>query len=753
MSARTNLPSLAYTQQLAPLAEDASTCSDDDALLPLIQRWVLALMVQYKKVVELPEDSVLRQLFKVGSPEYWHGHEDDPIEYLDDQEPGTKADQRRKQRWTAELLAAAKVNTAAVDPDFSHPAFANVLALGELLGMNDADMVVLCFLVLLHGDDRLQDSVSRMRLKLGNETDCVAMLANTTGCSAVHLQRAFRRDSPLRSMGLLKLGKEARDMENYMELPRGLPTLMMDPHESTLPLVRHFFTPRSPSTLNVTHFPHLADEAAIIAGILREAMRHGIAGTNILLYGPPGVGKTELASVVAQTLQAELYEVGYADDDGAPIRGVERLQAFNLCQRLLSRRNNALVLFDEVEDMLERGEVPGKAWVNRALEENPVPAIWITNHPNALDPAYRRRFDYSVQFRTPPRAVRLQIASHYLQGIASVDAENADVAAQSADHTWLHDLAESTSLTPSQMERAAKVARLVEAQSLLQGDTAPAQQRVLQVLERSAKLLGQPKLRPGRPMATAYDLAYLNTDAPVTALVESLRHAPGGSFCFYGPPGAGKTALARYIAQALELPVVLRRASDLLDMYVGGTEHKIAEMFDAARAEPCVLILDEADSFLQSRAEAKHSWEITQVNELLTQMEEFEGLFICTTNLLAKLDPASLRRFDWKVAFSAMTASQRWAFFLQEFHLLGGNMETAAPLQSYVRQQLGGLTPGDFAPVTRQFRLLRRTPSAQELLERLRGELAVKNGGHADSSVYLSAYGNGAAVKNIPVAA
>ncbi len=753
MSARTNLFSLAYTQRLAPLGNDTSASPGDDALLPLIQRWMLALIVQYRKVFELPQDSTLRKLFKVGNPEYWHDHEDDPITYEDDQEPGTTADVRRKQRWSAELLTAAKVSTVAGEPDFSHPVFANVRALGELLGLSDTDMVVLCFLVLLHGDERFHENVSRMRLKLGSESECVAMFTSTTGCNTVDLQRAMRRDSPLRSMGLLKLGKEARDMEDFLELPLGLATLMMDPHESTLPLVRHFFTPRSPSTLDVSHFPHLADEAVIIAGILREAMRQGIAGTNILLYGPPGVGKTELASVVAQTLQAELYEVGYADDEGAPIRGVERLQAFNLCQRLLSRRNNALVLFDEVEDMLDKGEIPGKAWVNRALEENPVPAIWITNHANALDPAYRRRFDYSVQLSTPPRAVRLQIASHHLQGIASADAANSDTVVQSADQTWLHDLAESASLTPSQMERAAKVARLVEAQSLMQGDTAPAQQRVLQVLERSAKLLGQPKLRPGRPMATAYDLAYLNTDAPVTALVESLRHAPGGSFCFYGPPGAGKTALARYIAQALELPVVLRRASDLLDMYVGGTEHKIAEMFDAARAEPCVLILDEADSFLQSRAEAKHSWEITQVNELLTQMEEFEGLFICTTNLLEKLDPASLRRFDWKVAFSAMTASQRWAFFLQEFHLLGGNMETAAPLQSYVRQQLGGLTPGDFAPVTRQFRLLRRTPSAQELLERLRGELTVKNGGQADSPVYLSAYGNGAGIKNIPVAA
>jgi SpoVK/Ycf46/Vps4 family AAA+-type ATPase len=176
-------------------------------------------------------------------------------------------------------------------------------------------------------------------------------------------------------------------------------------------------------------------------------------------------------------------------------------------------------------------------------------------------------------------------------------------------------------------------------------------------------------------------------------------------------------------------------------------------MFAAAAAEPSVLILDEADSFLQSRSQAKHSWEVTQVNELLTQMEEYEGLFICTTNLLEKLDAASLRRFDWKIAFFPMTASQRWAFFLQELHLLGGSIAAAKHLQVAVRQQLAGLTPGDFAPVTRQFRLLRQVPSAQEYFERLRAELVTKNGGVPDSASYQKAYPEVTSRKNLPLAA
>jgi transitional endoplasmic reticulum ATPase len=71
-----------------------------------------------------------------------------------------------------------------------------------------------------------------------------------------------------------------------------------------------------------------------------------------------------------------------------------------------------------------------------------------------------------------------------------------------------------------------------------------------------------------------------------------------------------------------------------------------------------VLLLDEADSFLQDRTLAHCQWEVTEVNELLTQMEAFDGLFICATNLLDRLDPAALRRFGLKLEFLALRPEQ-----------------------------------------------------------------------------------------------
>lgn len=724
MAQRVSIPANDYVEWLLPKHDATASAAAQDGLLPLVRRWFLSLLVKHNQVDQLATRSHMRRLLEVGNPAYWNGQEDDPIHFDDDTETGSEANERRSKRWAYVLLEAAQSKAMAQSLDYAHPVFVNIQILGDLLSLNAADRVVLCFLVLVRCFEPLESVVDNLHIQIGSPAELAGILALATGCTAEQVRRALTRNSALRSMGLVSLERDSTALERYAELQRGIGPLLMTPHDSADTLVQFLLTARKSTALTNQHFPHLADEIALLASLLGEAMRKKVSGTNILLYGPPGVGKTELASVLAQQLGASLYEVGYADEDGEPIRGTQRLSAYALCQRLLGQRTDALVLFDEVEDMLEDGETPGKAWVNRSLEENPVPAIWITNNERAMDPAYLRRFDYSVRVTTPPKEVRKQIAMHYLQEVAI---ENADLAGDGIADSWLESLAENASLTPSQIERAAKVARLMDAQSLEKGNHAQARKRVEQVLDRSTKLLRQPMPRTGRAMATAYDLAYLNTDVSISELVDSLRHSPMGSFCFYGPPGVGKTALAQHMAKELELPLVLRRASDLLDCYLGETEQNIAAMFAAAKAESSVLVLDEADSFLQSRSRAQHSWEITQVNELLTQMEDYEGIFICTTNLMAALDTASLRRFDWKIGFKSLTSSQRWALFLQEFHLLGGDLDAAMPLEKRVRRELESLAPGDFAPVTRQFRLLRQVPAPQEFLQRLRAELSVKN--------------------------
>ena len=194
-----------------------------------------------------------------------------------------------------------------------------------------------------------------------------------------------------------------------------------------------------------------------------------------------------------------------------------------------------------------------------------------------------------------------------------------------------------------------------------------------------------------------YDLDWVSCKDDIHRLSEGLKRTKKGRICCYGPPGTGKTAWASWLAEQLDMPLFLKQGSDLLDPYVGGTEQKIAAAFEQAKSENGVLVLDEVDSFLFSRDNAQRSWERSQVNEMLTQIERFEGLLIVSTNLMDILDPAALRRFDLKLKFDYLSVTQRQDFAKNQAKYLGLGELNEGDLHFIERLSL--LTPGDFAAV------------------------------------------------------
>jgi SpoVK/Ycf46/Vps4 family AAA+-type ATPase len=182
--------------------------------------------------------------------------------------------------------------------------------------------------------------------------------------------------------------------------------------------------------------------------------------------------------------------------------------------------------------------------------------------------------------------------------------------------------------------------------------------------------------------------------------------------------------LAEHVAHALERPLQVKQASDLMSKFVGETEQNMAAMFREAEAEQAVLLLDEADSFLQDRRGAQRTYEVTEVNEMLQGMERFNGVFICTTNLFDRLDPAALRRFTFKIHFKPLTAAQRERMFVVEA-LQGDGARLTPPLAARLKK-LEQLCPGDFAAVKRQVTLLAAEFSAEEFLDQLEVEHRLK---------------------------
>ena len=210
----------------------------------------------------------------------------------------------------------------------------------------------------------------------------------------------------------------------------------------------------------------------------------------------------------------------------------------------------------------------------------------------------------------------------------------------------------------------------------------------------------------------------------VPRIVQALRARGHGSLCFYGAPGTGKTALAEHIAQTLEQPLLIKQASDLMSKYVGETEQQMAAMFREAEAEKAVLLLDEADSFLQDRRGAQRTYEVTEVNEMLQGMERYNGVFVCTTNLMDRLDQAALRRFTFKIRFKPLTRAQRETMFRVEA-LSGDEALFTAPLRARLAL-LEQLCPGDFAAVKRQAAILDTDLAPLEFLEQLEAEHRIK---------------------------
>ncbi|WP_048862717.1 ATP-binding protein, partial [Acidisphaera rubrifaciens] len=222
----------------------------------------------------------------------------------------------------------------------------------------------------------------------------------------------------------------------------------------------------------------------------------------------------------------------------------------------------------------------------------------------------------------------------------------------------------------------------------------------------------------------AFDPALVPADCDLVALARRLA-APGApravSLLLSGPPGTGKSAYARYLADMIGVPAVQKRASDLLGPYVGQSEARIAEAFAEARDSGALLIFDEADSLLGDRRGAHQGWEVTQVNEMLTWMESHPLPFVCTTNLADRLDPASMRRFLIKARFRYLDAAQAEAAFRRFFGM-------AAPAELL---RLRALTPADFALVTRRAALIDPAPDAAGLMALLAAESEAREGARA----------------------
>ena len=584
----------------------------------------------------------------------------------------------------------------------------NVAEWVALFHLNDVEARLITFFVLLHS----QNSLARFTGLLGDLDD-----SSTCHALAVLLRlpedkivAAFDYKSTLKTIGILSLDSSN---EYYLRskvdvLSNKFAELMIKERLSPVDMLKMHIQAAPTTQLNLSHFNHLGVLSTAVQQHLQHVFAHQQKGCNILLHGLAGTGKTEFTRALSQAIGVELFEISWENHDGDPADRDNRLNALRMAQSILARQN-VLLMFDEVEDIFDRnqrGYSLNKAWLNRHLENNAVPTVWICNQVHMIDQSAIRRFDMVIEMKSPPISTRANMIREYTSHFYN--------------ETQIQGLAEHDTIVPAILKQAHKIT-----ESLTNWQPEKMGELFHTLIKNTLQAQGNYQtLQTHSKLPEIYNVEWVNSKQDLAAIAQGIAQSGRGTLCLYGAAGTGKSAYAAWLAKQADKRLIYKRASDLLNKYVGETEQRIAAAFEEAQAENAVLVFDEVDSFLQDRRMARQSWEVTQVNEMLTQMESYNGIFVASTNLMNNLDQAALRRFDFKIEFGYLRGEQVWQLFnayAEKFNLtVSGSLKA-----DLIR--LKNVAAGDFAVLHKQARI---TPfeTAEAMFKALQTECALKEG-------------------------
>ena len=369
--------------------------------------------------------------------------------------------------------------------------------------------------------------------------------------------------------------------------------------------------------------------------------------SGVLLYGPPGCGKTLLAKVIASESDANMYSINgpeimnkYYGETEARLRDIFKEAKDN---------SPSIIFIDEIDAIAPKREeaygdvekrVVGQllALMDGLTERGNVIVLGASNRPDSLDPALRRpgRFDREMEISVPNADGRLEILQIHTRGMPL--AQDIDLKNLASD---LHGYtgADIKSLC---RESAIKSIRRYLPEIDLENERIPS--KILQSMEIKLRDFYDAMLEVvptamrefyvERAKVWWKDVGGLNDekktlmDNIVAAINEPNRFRkmgvkPPKGVLLYGPPGCGKTLLARALAAECGGNMILVRGPEILSKWVGESEKAIRDIFRKAKASsPCVVIFDELDSLAKSKAKEESNHGETILSQLLTEMED-----------------------------------------------------------------------------------------------------------------------------------
>ena len=509
-------------------------------------------------------------------------------------------------------------------------------------------------------------------------------VANMLGITKNQLRKILRNDSKLKEFGFIDQdGDYNRAMTDCIEA------------QSIEPYFSEVLKPlKCDTAYDLDSFSAKAESKEICLDLL-----NGENPVSILFYGKPGAGKTELAKTLGKLSGKKVYIFKNEAETDENVKVLGRLTCL-----LSMERPDSIIIVDEADTLLKGidfsffGPSPAKqkGTINKMLENNKDKVIYIVNHKAQIDESTMRRFTFSVKFESMPKST--------LKAIAMSKIDPLGICEKTRDK--LLALFDAYHLTGSSVENVVKTI-----QSMKINDDEDLLKKAKIVMQENSLLLNGKKQMRQKAKAE-YDPTVLNAMMDAQKIVGMVKNAAkfaeqnkegenGVRMLFYGLSGTGKTELARYISEQLGKEIILRRPSDILSKYVGEDEQNIRDAFEEAERTGAVLLFDEADTFFYDRRQAQRTWERSLVNEFLTQMEEFSGILICTTNLRKVMDPAMQRRFHILVEFKPMKfdgIKKMADRYFPSFHLSNKQIEELEDMES--------ATPGDFGVLASRIRFL-----------------------------------------------
>ncbi|NHV45569.1 MAG: CDC48 family AAA ATPase [Candidatus Verstraetearchaeota archaeon] len=398
----------------------------------------------------------------------------------------------------------------------------------------------------------------------------------------------------------------------------------------------------------------------------------------ILLYGPPGCGKTLLAKAVATESGANFFSI-----NGPEIMSKFYGESESRLREIFEEAEKAapsVIFIDEIDSIApKREEVTGEVerrvvaqlltLMDGLKSRGQVVVIAATNRPEAVDPALRRpgRFDREIAIPMPDKKARKEILQVHLRNMPLADDVNID---ELAELTHGYSGADIAALA---REAAIRALRRFLPKIDLEKKTIPA--NILKDLKvsRNDFFEAMKDITPSTlrevyvevPEIHWNDIGGLEdvkkqlremVELPMKnpELFEKMGITPPKGILLYGPPGCGKTLLAKAVATESGANFISVRGPEILSKWVGESEKAIREIFKKARqAAPCVIFFDEIDSIAPVRG-GRFDSGVTEriVNQLLAEMDGLIPLrgvvVIAATNRPDIVDPALLRpgRFD-----------------------------------------------------------------------------------------------------------